>query len=584
MNARAVQDAASADDLLMRERRGRLIAEQRLAIKEAELLEANARLDAHALSLRERALATQARAEAAEEGLGEAASRAAISERRLWDAVEAIPDGFAVFDASGRLVAANSAYLSPFEGLDEVKPGIAFARLLELTCEEGLVDLGEMGAADWIDMMRHRVSRDPIEDQALRLYDGTELRLIDRRTGDGDTVALAVNVTQALRREAELAEARRAAESASAAKSAFLAAMSHEIRTPLNGVVGTAELLSETRLDEDQRLLVDTVRTSGEVLLEMVNDVLDFSRIEAGRLELRDGAVDLSRIVREVADVIRPQLDPERVELTVETAGGPHRLRGDAGRLRQVLTNLAGNAAKFTEDGVIRLSAEVRAAGTGFVADLAVEDTGPGIPPEQHRRIFEEFAQVPRPGAPPVEGSGLGLAISQRLVAAMGGRISVRSAPGRGACFAFSVPLAPDVPAPDAGPERPRVLAAEDNQTNRLIFERMLAPLPIDLHVVENGAQALEAFERGGWSLVFLDISMPVMDGRTAAAGMRAHEKALGAPPVPILAMTAHVLADEVEAIRAAGIDEVLTKPLRKDTLLDATRAAIPALARGSEG
>ena len=565
-----------SEDLLRRERRGRLVAERRLAIKEAELLEANAKLDAHALALRERALATQARAEAAESGLQHEAHRAAITERRLWDAVEAIGDGFAVFDRDGRLVAANSAYLSPFEGLDEVAPGIAFERLLELICEEGLIDLGEMGASDWIDMMRHRLSRAPIEDQPLRLYDGTELVLSDRRTPDGDLVTLAVNVTAARRREEELADARRAAEAASAAKSAFLAAMSHEIRTPLNGVVGTAELLSGTALDEEQALYVQTIRDSGEVLLEMVNDVLDFSRIEAGRLELREGEVDLAAIARQVGDVVRPQLDAAGVTLELSVDPPPPLLRGDAGRIRQVLTNLAGNAAKFTARGRVGIAVTVgEGPGPSAEARLVVTDTGPGIPREHHRRIFEEFAQVPRPGAPPVEGSGLGLAICRRLVAAMGGRIELRSAPGEGSTFTVTLPLPLAERPEEAAQRHPRVLAAEDNRTNRLIFERMLAGLPIDLTVVEDGAQALEAFRKGGWSLVFLDISMPVMDGREAAEAMRAFEAATGAAPIPIVAMTAHVLADEVEAILASGIDEVLTKPLRKQTLQDAVTAAI---------
>ncbi|PRY92823.1 hypothetical protein BCF33_1684 [Hasllibacter halocynthiae] len=568
---------ASIEALLARERRGRLNAERRLVAKEAELLDANRRLDARASSLRARTIQVEARAEAAEKGRAAADGRAATSERLLWDALEAIHDGFALYDPGGDMIAANRAFLRPFAGLGEVGPGIAYDRLLVLMCEEGLIELGDMGASDWIDMMRHRLTRNPIPDQSLRLFDGTEVRLVDRRTGDGNVVSIALDVAAASRREAELAEARRAAESASAAKSAFLAAMSHELRTPLNGVVGTADLLAETALDEDQRFLADTIRSSGEALLEMVDDVLDFSRIEAGRLELREGPVDMARIARDVAELIRPQIDGSRVRLRLDIGELPTGLRGDGGRIRQILLNLAGNAAKFTEAGKIRITARGRAAGNRAELVLEVADTGPGIPEADHAAVFEEFARATTAGARSVEGSGLGLAITRRLVSAMGGRIALRSAPGAGSRFTVTLPLARGVPPGPGDAARLRVLAAEDNRTNRMIFERMLAHLPVDIVTVENGRRALDLFGEGGWDLVFLDISMPVMDGRAAAAAIRAHEARHSLARTPILAMTAHVLPDEIEAMRASGIDDVVFKPLRRDALTKVLEGALTA-------
>lgn len=567
------QAVMTVEAILARERRGRLNAERRLAVKEAELLEANRLLDARALSLRKRAIRTEARAEAAERDRDDAGARAALSERLLWDALEAIRDGFALYGADGRMIMANRAFLRPFAGLKEVGPGIAYDRLLALMCEEGLIDLDDTGASEWIDMMRHRLMRSPIEDQPIRLFDGTEVRLVDRRTVDGNMVTLALDVTAANRREAELAEVRRAAESASAAKSAFLTAMSHELRTPLNGVVGTAELLGDTALNPDQRLLADTIRSSGEVLLEMVNDVLDFSRIEAGRLELKKSPIEIRQIAREVADLIRPQVNAARVRFDLEIGTMPEDLVGDGGRIRQILLNLVGYAAKFAEEGCLRMVIRGRPAGSRAEIAVEIADTGPGIPEAEHAAILEDFNRAAVEGARPAEGSGLGLAITRRLVAAMGGRIAVQSTPGEGTRFTVTMHLDRMMPKP-APTSRLRVLAAEDNRTNRMIFERMLTKLPVDLVIVENGGLAMDRFAEGRWDLVFLDISMPVMDGRNVARSMREHEAKKGQARTPILAMTAHVLPDEVGVIKAAGIDEVLFKPLRREHLEQAiTRA-----------
>jgi len=287
-------------DILARERRARMAAERLLELKQAELSQANRRLAHHAQSLSDEIVEKREETEALKEEktqvlteLEDANAAVLIAERRLWDSVETIEDGFAVFDADDVMVAANSAYLAPFDDLVAVGPGISYEELLRLAVEEGVVDIGGQDRADWQVDMLARWHGAEIAPKTIKLWNGMYIKLIDRRSGDGDCVSLALNITDTIRNEAKLKKARARAEAASRAKSAFLANMSHELRTPMNGVVGMADLLADTGLDEEQALFVETIKSSGEALLVLINDVLDYSKIEAEKLVLHPETFDL---------------------------------------------------------------------------------------------------------------------------------------------------------------------------------------------------------------------------------------------------------------------------------------------------
>jgi len=389
---------------------------------------------------------------------------------------------------------------------------------------------------------------------------------------------------QLQRTGAEMQTARVAAETASRAKSDFLAHMSHEIRTPLNGILGLTQLTLETELATEQRQHLDLVRTSGEMLLRVINDVLDFSRIEAGRLELQRVPFDPLVCVQRALGTLAPLARQRGLTLTTRLAPHlPSALIGDPGRLEQVLYNLVGNALKFTERGgvtveVDRVEAPARdETPAGITLTFRVEDTGSGILAEQQEAIFASFVQVDGTLTRRQGGTGLGLAISRRLVEAMGGRIGVISQVGRGSTFHFTVPAplppadtstgAAPLPAdtdtdatPGATPSL-RLLVAEDNAVNQVFVRRLLERRGHTVHLVGDGAAALAAWSAGEFDAVLMDIQMPEMDGYEATRRIRAAEAGRQGR-TPILALTAHALESERARAFAAGMDAHLTKPI----------------------
>ncbi len=595
------------DDRLARERRARLQAERLLAQRSEDLYAANKKLSEHAHALshqvieqRQENAALLGRTSQAQAALQVATEKADIAERRLWDSLTAVEDGFAIFDRDRRLVAANPAYLNAFDGVTDVAPGATYEAILAIAVEEGLVDLEGEAPQDWLDRMIARWDASDIAQTDLKLWNRAYVRLIDKRTPEGDVVSIALNITQTIQHEKDLRLARDAAEAAAQAKSAFLANMSHEIRTPMNGIISMADLLGETELGEEQRLYADTIRNSGEALLVIINDVLDFSKIEAGKLSLHAERFELDTMVKEVFRLLQPGLQGKDLRLELDyDMFLPRRMVGDRGRIRQILINLIGNAVKFTETGSVKV--HVVAEPRDHPADelplrLIVQDTGIGIPPDKQAHIFGEFNQVDADATRRYDGTGLGLAISQKLVRLMRGEMWVDSEPGVGSCFGFSLVLAPDPDAestvlphgsrPETGGDAPpdpipsarkmRLLAAEDNKTNRLVFKSMLKALDLELELVENGRLAVEAYERHRPDIIFTDISMPEMDGMAAARAIRALEAKGGSPPTPIIAMTAHAMREDQDRILQSGIDAILTKPLRKADLLAQIRAACP--------
>lgn len=635
---------------------------------------------------------------------------------RIWAALEAIPDGFVLFDRDDLLIACNQRYRELYaESAEAMVTGASFEDILRFGLGRGQYKDAIGREEDWLRerLERHQDASSVLEQE---LEGGRWLRVLEQPTPDGGRVGLRVDITHQKEQQSALDEARKAAESANRAKSAFLANMSHEIRTPMNGVVGMAELLCDTGLTEEQRLFAETIRSSGEALLVIINDILDYSKIEAERLTLHPEPFDLERLIHEVAMLLQPRARERGLDLMIDyDLFLPTRFVGDAGRLRQVLTNLVGNAVKFTENGhvLIRIVGLEAEPGSQQL-HVSVEDTGIGIAEDQLDHVFGEFNQVESEANRKFEGTGLGLAITKSLVERMEGSVWVDSELGKGSCFGFRIllpvaedqstiqapvslrralvvddqfinrtilerqlvtcgmqvtlcrsgadviaelesdsgydvlitdhempemnglqlaerlremghdlpivlfssnpaaardgsgkaqlsavmqkpllrselyrrlreltspppQLAPLVVTPPSGDRRiMRVLAAEDNRTNQLVFRKMVKDLHIDLNFADNGREAVELFERFKPDLIFMDISMPEMDGKQAATAIRTREATLGGH-VPIVALTAHAMDGDDTSILAAGIDEYLTKPLRKTAITAALVAHCPA-------
>jgi len=599
----------------------------------------------------------------------------ALFRKRWSDIIEVLPDGFAVFDADHRLVVANHIYSENYDAIREhIVPGVPRATLLK---------------------------------QA-----GGYARLIEQRTGFGDVISYRVNITQEKRREEKLEQANHAAEAASRSKSAFLANMSHEIRTPMNGVIGMADLLSDTDLDEEQRMFMRTIKSSGEALLVIINDILDYSKIEAGQMELFPEPFNLEECVHEASKLLEGTAQTKGLTLLIDyDIFTPSDFVGDSGRIRQVLLNLMSNAIKFTETGhvVVRV-VSVEENGVHCL-HIAVEDTGIGIPADKIDHVFSEFKQVDEDENRKFEGTGLGLAISKRLVQLMGGDMWLDSTYGQGSVFGFKINLSainqPDVALPklknqaakvmivddvdvnrtilakqlghlgvyvdcfasghaaldtfnrgrrydmiitdyhmpdmdgaalaqhlrDAGFDGPLIamssqnstktlrqdralfnasfqkpilradlykslnaifqagqdspflqeppamhpalklpnldiLLAEDNKTNQLVFRKMLKGADADLRIAENGNELVQMFQQQRPDIVFSDISMPEMDGIEATGLIRAAEAKNEWVSTPIVALTAHAMPGDKERFLEAGMDDYLTKPLKKDIVI----------------
>jgi signal transduction histidine kinase/ActR/RegA family two-component response regulator len=581
---------------LTEERRNRLAAERLLELKQAELLAANRKLGQHSQQLAEEIVETRAEVETirgenqrVKSDLTAANQRIAITERRLWHSIETINDGFAFFNASNEMIMANKSYMAVFDGLEIIKPGVNYASILQAMTDEGIVNTGDMDPRDWRAMMNMRFELPSPHPVIIELWNGGFVKLIDQRGPEGDVVSLGLNITATVRYEEELKKARHIAESANRAKSAFLANMSHEIRTPMNGIVGMAQVLSDTGLDEDQSLYVETIKNSGEALLVILNDVLDYSKIEAQKLDLHPEPFSLKRAIEEVIMLLEPIAHDKGISLIMDyDASMPEKLISDPGRIRQVLTNLIGNAVKFTRKGHVRIVASgVRQDSDGPISvTVAIEDTGIGIPEDMVDHIFGEFNQVENERNRQFDGTGLGLAITQRLVEMMGGNIWVTSTEGEGSCFSFRMDMLPGKVTPAAtgfvsrrqpvgGRDadaiedlRPmRVLTAEDNKTNQLVFRKMVKDIGIDLHVANNGEEAVALFQKVAPDLIFMDISMPRMDGKEATRAIRKIERDDGGH-VPIVALTAHAMAGDEKEILAEGLDHYLTKPLKKEDII----------------
>jgi two-component system CheB/CheR fusion protein len=403
-----------------------------------------------------------------------------------------------------------------------------------------------------------------------------------------------------LRINRELEEATAKAEKATAAKSEFLAIMSHEMRNPLTGILGFAELLAVTPLTGEQQSCTEAMQESGAHLLSLINDVLDFSSIEKGALAIHPAPFDLAHLVKFSSDIVRKSATDKGLTIHCDVAAGvPKKITGDERRIRQILINLLANAVKFTSDGSVSL----RVAGSGEFLEFSVEDTGLGISSEALARLFKLFTQGDSTINQKYGGTGIGLAVSGRLAEAMGGTISVVSDPGKGTTFTLRLPL--EVPAggmasvpshlfigaDGASPSSPGaltpvridalpVLVADDDRSHSLMVGKILQSLGYRVEFAANGAEAVDAFAPGKYLAILMDLQMPVMNGFEAAAIIRSREST---SRVPIIALTGNVIASSPEAYFAAGMDDFLSKPFKKEELA-AKLACVAQIEGAAEG
>ena len=372
---------------------------------------------------------------------------------------------------------------------------------------------------------------------------------------------------------------------ANRAKSEFLATVTHELRTPLNGVMGMVQAMANDPLDDVQRQRLEIVRGSGQSLLQIINDVLDISKIEVGRLELSPTAFNLPQLVEDLGRLYGALAAEKGLAFSVEVeADAAGWCFGDEVRLRQVLSNLLSNALKFTDHG--RVSATARRDGDRLV--FTVTDTGIGVSQAEAARLFQRFVQADASTTRRFGGTGLGLAICREIVHLLGGDIAVASAPGEGSCFTFDAPMRavaapqaaePAAPGTAAEGSGPRILIVDDNSTNRLVLTTLLNQFEVANAAVESGPAAIAAWEAGGCDLILMDIHMPGMDGLTASRLIRQREQLLGLARTPIIAVTASVLSHETDAYFAAGMDACIAKPIEIQALLETVQRVTAAAA-----
>ena len=521
--------------------------------------------------------------------MARASAETARAKAALEEALASMEEGFLLWDDKERVLTWNARYIEIFPHMRALmRRGLPLKALAEAGSRAVVPQDDPVLRSHWI-AGRIANFRGKERELELRQPDGRVISIVERATANGGTVSVYRDITRAKAAAQELMAARRTAEAASDAKTRFLATMSHEIRTPLNGVLGMNGLLLQTPLDARQRGYAETIHSSGEALLEILNDVLDMSRLEAGRMALELAALSPPAVVADVVALMGARAATKGIALKIEGAPSTDLLLGDARRLRQVLFNLVGNAVKFTERGHVLVRSALRPLPDRRAEwRVSVIDTGIGIPPEAMPALFDRFTQADNSTSRRFGGSGLGLAICRQLMDLMQGRIEVHSRQGQGSEFTITLSLPLASPQSDGQARAPRavngpraalrtlrVLVAEDNRVNQILMVAMLEHLGHAVDVVDDGSEALRQVQRAAYDLVLMDIQMPEMDGVAATQAIRRLPGPLAR--VPIIAVSANVLPEQRSAYLAAGMNDYLAKPFDREqlqALIDETLAA----------
>ncbi|MBE0576143.1 MAG: response regulator [Desulfuromonadales bacterium] len=492
--------------------------------------------------------------------------------------VEAVKLPLLVLDSDYRVLTANPAFYQKFR----VSPAETEGRQI--------FDLGsgQWNNPDLQQLLKDILPKSSLMDDFLVKFDfptlGERTMLVSARpmTARQPRILLSIqDITERLSLENALRQAKQRAETASQAKTEFLANMSHEIRTPMTVILGAVEHLKSEELNDNQMQCLDMAERAGQALLELIGDILDFSRIEARHLTLEHKPFHIRDCVNETMAVLKNMVEKKSLELQLEIADEvPTTVDGDQNRLRQVLTNLIGNAIKFTDEGMVALKVELTSANADDscrVLMFTIKDTGIGIPAAKMDRLFESFSQVDASVTRRYGGSGLGLAICKGIVERMGGHIWVESTIGKGSVFSFTMPinveshtshlLRTDVPAETSSKPRShcRILLVEDDPAIREVMKIIMAREDRTVDMVTDGEEAVAAWEQGGYDLILMDVQMAGLDGLSATRRIRSLEQE--GEHIPIIALTAHAMQDTREACQKAGMDNVLVKPLRAELL-----------------
>ncbi|MBS0334322.1 MAG: response regulator [Proteobacteria bacterium] len=493
--------------------------------------------------------------------------------------LDAVPAGIAFFDPDDHLIACNAAFRDLAAGVGtSVEPGASRRRIFEAAKAAGWLVASKAEPAE-------RATVQPTQAETaveLRLPDGRWLHLEGFRSDQGSATVIS-DISDQKEQQALLISARDDAQAASAAKSAFLANMSHEIRTPLNGVLGVIEVLRRTDLSPQQVKLVETMQASGELLNDLLGDLLDLARAEAGAVRLKPEPTQIGALLRVTRDLYAGRAEAKGLGLDLVLAPGADTwVMCDPGRLQQVVGNLVNNAIKFTDRGMITIAAN--RAGDRLV--LEVRDTGCGFNEAMKPTLFHRFQQADNSGTREHGGAGLGLAICDQYVRLMGGAIDCYSQPDMGATFAVDLPLPvieapkaaepPPPPPPPANASAFQLLIVDDNPTNRQVLGLILDALDIPWAEAVNGEEGVAMAKGGAFAAVLMDIQMPVMDGLEAIRQIRAWEREAGRPRLPIYIVSANCLDEHIAAGEAAGADGHLGKPVTTKSLIEVLARIVP--------